>query len=76
LIKAVARAIPTYAMSCFDLTKILCDEIRAMVFRFWWAQMNRDDSMHWMAWELICSRKNKGGLGFRDPHMFNLAMLA
>jgi hypothetical protein len=47
-----------------------------MVIRFWWAQMDRDNSMHWMAWELLCSRKEKGGLGFRDPHMFNLAMLA
>jgi hypothetical protein len=75
LIKPVAQAIPTYAMSCFDLTKTLCDEIRAMVFRFWWAQMDRDNSLHWMAWELLCSRKNKGGLGFRDPHMFSLAML-
>jgi hypothetical protein len=37
--------------------------------------MDRDNSLHWMAWELLCSRKNKGGLGFRDPHMFSLAML-
>jgi hypothetical protein len=76
LIKGVAQAIPTYAMSSFDVTKTLCDEIRTMVFRFWWAKTDRDNSMHWMAWELLCSRKKKGGLGFRDLHMFNLAMLA
>jgi hypothetical protein len=76
LIKTVAQAIPTYAMSCFDLTKMLCDEIRTMVIRFWWVQMDKDNSMHWMAWEFLCSRKEKGGLGFRDPHMFNVAILA
>jgi hypothetical protein len=32
--------------------------------------------MHWLSWECLCSRKEKGGLGMRDLHLFNLAMLA
>jgi hypothetical protein len=36
LIKVVALAIPTYAMSCFDLTKALCEEISTMICRYWW----------------------------------------
>ena len=76
LIKAVAQAIPTYAMSCFDLTKSLCDDIGRMVCRFWWAQQENENKMHWISWEWLCSRKKKGGMGYRDLHLFNLAMLA
>jgi hypothetical protein len=31
LIKACAQAIPTFVMSCFDITKSLCDDMSAMV---------------------------------------------
>jgi hypothetical protein len=31
MIKAVAQAIPTYTMPCFDLTKGLCEEISSMI---------------------------------------------
>jgi hypothetical protein len=32
--EAVAQAIPTFAMSCFDLTKSLCDELSSMIGRY------------------------------------------
>lgn len=76
LIKAIAQAIPTYAMSCFDLTKILCDDIGKMICRYWWSQQENENKMHWLSWDLLCSRKEKRGLGYRDLHLFNLAMLA
>jgi hypothetical protein len=31
LIKAVAQAIPTFVMGCFDLTKEICDQISTMI---------------------------------------------
>jgi hypothetical protein len=36
LIKAVAQAIPTFAMGCFNLTKSFCDKVSKMICRYWW----------------------------------------
>jgi hypothetical protein len=76
LIKACAQAIPTFAMSCFDLTKTLCDEMSAMICGFWWAQNDKENKVHWLSWEKMTRSKRDGGLGFRDLYGFNLAMLA
>lgn len=76
LIKSVVQSIPTYAMSCFDLTKTLCNELGSLVCRFWWAQQENENKVHWVSWELLCRRKEQGGIGYRDLHLFNLAMLA
>ena len=60
LIKAVAQAIPTYDMGCFDLTKSFCDQVSSIVCRYWWNQQEGKHKIH----------------GFRDIHSFNIAMLA
>ena len=31
--------------------------------------------MAWVAWEMLCTPKEKGGLGFRDLRGFNLDLL-
>ena len=36
LIKLVALSIPTYTMSSFLVPKSLCEELDAIVRRFWW----------------------------------------
>jgi hypothetical protein len=32
--------------------------------------------MRWFAWRKICVPKKSGGMGFRDIHCYNLALLA
>jgi hypothetical protein len=76
LIKTVAQAIPTYAMTCFDLTKSMCDDICKLVYQYWWSENDEMKKMHWVGWEKMKLSKEEGGLGFRDLYTFNLAMLA
>lgn len=75
LIKAVIQAMPSYVMSVFLLPKNFCDDISRMVSRFWWSQSNRDRGIHWVSWKNMKKSKCVDGLGFRDFHAMNLALL-
>ncbi|WVZ85380.1 LOW QUALITY PROTEIN: hypothetical protein U9M48_032316, partial [Paspalum notatum var. saurae] len=46
LIKAVAQAIPTYAMASFDITKGVCEQISSMTCRYWWSNQDKERKMH------------------------------
>jgi hypothetical protein len=76
LIKAIAQAIPAYAMSVFNIPKQICKAICNAIARFWWGSTDTQRKLHWMAWWKMCIPKSEGGMGFRDLHCFNQAMLA
>jgi hypothetical protein len=76
LISAVVQALPTYIMSCFLLPKNMCDQIEQAICRFWWGSNDRQQKIHWKARKDIFKSKLAGGMGFRDMHLFNKAMLA
>ena len=76
LVKSVAQAIPSYAMSVFELPKGICKSITDEIAGFWWGDNEEKKKMHWFAWWRLCIPKKEGGSGFRDLHSFNLAMLA
>uniref|UniRef100_A0A2N9HN71 Reverse transcriptase domain-containing protein n=1 Tax=Fagus sylvatica TaxID=28930 RepID=A0A2N9HN71_FAGSY len=76
LIKTIAQAIPTYTMTCFKLPKVWCDSVNSLVSKYWWGQTKEENKIHWLSWGQLCSHKNEGGMGFRDLHCFNLALLA
>ena len=76
LIKAVAQAIPTYTMSCFQLPKSLCDKLERMMRNFWWGQKNQELKIACICWKKMCKPKSLGGLGFRNLQAFNLGLLA
>ena len=76
LVKSVAQAIPTFPMSCFDLTKTFCQELNTLIGRFWWSHQDKENTMHWLSWDTLTKPKAEGGLWFRDMHNFNIAMLS
>jgi hypothetical protein len=76
LLKAVAQAIPVYAMSVFLVPKGVCKKVMDAIMKFWWGDDENSNKMHWFAWWKLCYLKSEGGVGFRDFHLFNLAMLA
>jgi hypothetical protein len=63
-------------MGCFDLTKLFCEQVSAMVGRYWWNQQEGKHKIHWLHRDVLMKPKAEGGLGFKDIHSFNLAMLA
>jgi hypothetical protein len=76
LIKACAQAIPMFAMTCFDITKGLCDQINNTISRLFGANQDKENNIHWISWEKLTLPKEKCGLGYKDLYAFNLAMLA
>jgi hypothetical protein len=76
LIKAVAQAIPTYTMNCFRLPKTWCDEVNSLIAQYWWGQNTDKRKIHWLKWDKLCTAKEDGGIGFRNLHMFNTALLS
>ena len=75
-IKSVAHAVPTHTMSCYLLPQEIHKKLTGAVSRFWWSGKANNRGLHWVAWDKICVPQEKGELGFRDSHDFNLALLA
>uniref|UniRef100_A0A0A9C726 Reverse transcriptase zinc-binding domain-containing protein n=1 Tax=Arundo donax TaxID=35708 RepID=A0A0A9C726_ARUDO len=63
-------------MTVFKIPKKICKGISDAMSQFWWGDDDDHKKVHWKAWWKLCIPKRKGGMGFRDLHCFNIAMLA
>ena len=62
----MVQAIPTFAMGCFKSLVGLCDEIEALIRKFFGGQKGEQRKIHWKKWEVLCKPKSEGGLGFKE----------
>lgn len=76
LIKAVAQAVPAYAMSVFKIPLAICNDIQRAIARCWWGSTNDKKGIHWAKWEKISKAKIREGIGFKDLSSFNQALVA
>ncbi|XP_057426337.1 uncharacterized protein LOC130719745 [Lotus japonicus] len=51
-------------------------ELESMISRFYWGGNVSKRGIHWSSWSKLCRSKCDGGLGFRDLHAFNMALVA
>uniref|UniRef100_A0A803P8S6 Reverse transcriptase domain-containing protein n=1 Tax=Cannabis sativa TaxID=3483 RepID=A0A803P8S6_CANSA len=76
LIKSVAQALPSYAMSVFLLPWEISRDIESLLAKFWWKGSSGDArGISWMSWDRMCDHKSNGGMGFCNFRDFNLALL-
>jgi hypothetical protein len=58
------------------MPKGLCSNINSIMQKFWWSHQSNSLGIPWMSWSRMGVTKDKGGMGFREFHCFNKALLA
>ncbi|KAM6550917.1 hypothetical protein CsatB_000725 [Cannabis sativa] len=74
LIKSVAQALPSFAMSVFLLPLKTCSHLESIMAKYWWRSSCRKD-VSWFSWRKLCKDKKFCGMGFRSLHEYNLSLL-
>jgi hypothetical protein len=77
LIKSVAVAIPSYAISTFLLPKSICNQLDKVFKNFWWGfPFVKTRNLTFKSWHSICTPKAIRGLGIRSMKDVNLALIS
>ncbi|KAJ9689584.1 hypothetical protein PVL29_014988 [Vitis rotundifolia] len=75
LIKSTLASMPIYQMSIFRMPKIVARRLEKVQRDFLWGGGSLEGKSHLVKWEVVCSKKNKGGLGLRKLALLNKALL-
>lgn len=61
----MTMAMPTYAMSCFKISKKLCKNLSVLMANFWWDGGNGQEQNALAIIEEIISNEKQGRIGFQ-----------
>ncbi|KAJ9683534.1 hypothetical protein PVL29_019210 [Vitis rotundifolia] len=75
LMKSTLASMPIYQMSIFRMPKIVARRLEKVQRDFLWGGGNMEGKIHLVNWEVVCTEKEKGGLGLRKLAMLNKALL-
>ena len=75
LIKSTLASMPIYQMSIFRMPKVVVRRIEKVQRDFLWGGGNMERKVHLVKWEVVCTDKDKGGLGLRKLAFLNKALL-
>ena len=76
LIKSVITALSLYYFSFYKAPIGVCEIIKNLQRNFLWGWGHEGRKIAWIRWEIICKSKDEGGIGLKDIHLFNKALLA
>eukprot|EP00253_Pinus_taeda_P036581 PITA_36581 len=71
LAKSVLQAIPIYPLSIMAAPVGVCAKIREIIRKFIWSESDQKKKWALVSWSQLTERKEKGGLGLRDPATLN-----
>ncbi|WJZ84180.1 hypothetical protein VitviT2T_003796 [Vitis vinifera] len=75
LIKSTMASIPLYQMSLFRMPKLVARRLEKLQRDFLWGGGNLERKVHNVNWKIVCTEKEKGGLGLRKLVLLNKALL-
>ncbi|RVW57146.1 putative ribonuclease H protein [Vitis vinifera] len=75
LIKSTLASIPIYQMSIFRMPKSVVKRLEKLQRDFLWGGGSTGRKIHLINWKVVCTQKEKRGLGIRRMGLLNKALL-
>ena len=75
LIKSTLASLPIYNISLFRMPKSVANKLEKLQRDFLWGGESSERKVHLINWEVVCTQKEKGGLGIQKIDPLNKALL-